>query len=946
MANTIGQLLVELGVNTAAFQGGLDKATYMAKQFGTELKASFSQLSGSVKELGASFGGLGGNITSALSGVMNVVEPLAGSLATAGGAAAGITAAFAATGIAALGIAVHFSETAARADELSQATGLSVEAISSLGNIASTKGISMDSMARALERMDRSALKAAQSGPNAASAYKDLGIAVTDAEGHMRSAEDLFNSVAEKFATMPDGPKKTAEAIKIFGRTGAEMIPLLNEGGAKLAELEGHFAALNAVVDEGTAKASDKLKENMTLMGAAFTGIENQLTKDLVPAINVVAEEFISFFEENQDGIKKFADIMAESGKVMLNVFQGLGALIEAVYDIIKGSVTAVWDIVQPFVTMLVDSFKWLYDQVKPVIEFIGDKLEWLGGELGKVGTYLGTILGKGGEFGATLLKAASDFKKGWTDAIGDVSSAMTKMQGVWSASAPKATKRPTGNDDANENQNLDFVDKAVSAAETAANKMEDLAKAIGEVGAAQIQANAAAIAAEEVSKLQNEEMQKQGKLTEEFKAKLAEAIPKLQEAALWQETFKAALSADKEFKSFSDKMREHIASLQGAASSQTGLQAEYEKTSSTLVPLKKHLDDLADEYNKLAATPGADPKKVGDLKDALSKLNAEYQMNVDLVKKENEAYQQSKVRDELLKINQQTDALRIENSALLSGNPYGKMDADLDKFIKDMELAPEQAKKLQDALAAQKQSMAQNDALKTAQGLGYDPARITQLKAERDALASLNLPAAEYERTLTQINADIADQAAKTGGFFDGVKAGFADFSKDTESWGQTMQKVVGEGLKGFTDDFAQMVATGKASWGDLVNSMEQMLLKSAIQQILNSLFKSIGNALSGSSNGALSGLGSIFGGGHAMGGDVTPGRAYLVGEKGPELFSPGTSGSIIPNGQFGGGGGGNITVVQNIAAQDVDSFKRSQSQIQSSAYKAAAQKQSRMNQ
>ena len=47
---------------------------------------------------------------------------------------------------------------------------------------------------------------------------------------------------------MPDGPIKTAEAMKIFGRAGAELIPLLNEGGAKIQELQGHFTALNAVI--------------------------------------------------------------------------------------------------------------------------------------------------------------------------------------------------------------------------------------------------------------------------------------------------------------------------------------------------------------------------------------------------------------------------------------------------------------------------------------------------------------------------------------------------------------------------------------------------------------------------------------------------------------------------------------------------------------------------
>jgi len=67
--------------------------------------------------------------------------------------------------------------------------------------------------------------------------------------------------------------------------------------------------------------------------------------------------------------------------------------------------------------------------------------------------------------------------------------------------------------------------------------------------------------------------------------------------------------------------------------------------------------------------------------------------------------------------------------------------------------------------------------------------------------------------------------------------------------------------------------------------------------------------------SNPLVEGLGSVidkvFGGGKAAGGPVNAGTTYLVGERGPELFTPSGSGSIIPNHRLGGGGGGiNITV------------------------------------
>jgi phage-related minor tail protein len=56
---------------------------------------------------------------------------------------------------------------------------------------------------------------------------------------------------------------------------------------------------------------------------------------------------------------------------------------------------------------------------------------------------------------------------------------------------------------------------------------------------------------------------------------------------------------------------------------------------------------------------------------------------------------------------------------------------------------------------------------------------------------------------------------------------------------------------------------------------------------------------------------IGKVFGGGRAAGGPVNAGTTYLVGERGPELFTPSGSGNIIANNQLGGGGGSiNITV------------------------------------
>jgi cell division septum initiation protein DivIVA len=121
-----------------------------------------------------------------------------------------------------------------------------------------------------------------------------------------------------------------------------------------------------------------------------------------------------------------------------------------------------------------------------------------------------------------------------------------------------------------------------------------------------------------------------------------------------------------------------------------------------------------------------------------------------------------------------------------------------------------------------------------------------------------------------------------------------------------------VGKEIEGaFQNAFADLV-TGAAS----VKSVIADLLDQLARMAANSAFQSLVGGLGG--GGGLGGfLGSLFGGFRANGGPVAAGRAYVVGERGPELFMPRTSGMIAPN---GGGQRGPVAININLAGANGD--------------------------
>lgn len=123
--------------------------------------------------------------------------------------------------------------------------------------------------------------------------------------------------------------------------------------------------------------------------------------------------------------------------------------------------------------------------------------------------------------------------------------------------------------------------------------------------------------------------------------------------------------------------------------------------------------------------------------------------------------------------------------------------------------------------------------------------------------------------------------------------------------------------------------------------NMLAQMAREWIASQVRSAVTGFLGNAIGGlfgggggggSYSGIHSAMSGIFGGMRASGGPVRQGLTYMVGERGPELFVPDRSGTIVPNNKLGGG----VTVVVNVNATDANSFMRSEGQIAESVGRA----------
>ncbi|WP_413061935.1 phage tail tape measure protein [Sphingomonas carotinifaciens] len=142
--------------------------------------------------------------------------------------------------------------------------------------------------------------------------------------------------------------------------------------------------------------------------------------------------------------------------------------------------------------------------------------------------------------------------------------------------------------------------------------------------------------------------------------------------------------------------------------------------------------------------------------------------------------------------------------------------------------------------------------------------------------------PAANYMRVLNRSTSAIGEDVERGGvEALQDLNTGLTDAIMGTAK---------------LSDAFANM---GKRIVGTLLDIAIQQAL---IKPLANSLFG--GSSGGGGLFGSLGSIFSSFGGGRASGGPVSGSEWYLVGEQGPELFAPGVSGTIVPNGGLGAGG------------------------------------------
>ena len=248
---------------------------------------------------------------------------------------AGLAGAGAALGGPLLGAVAKFVSIGDQLDKMSQRTGVSVKALSTLGFAAEQSGANIGTLEKGVKTMQRSILDANRGLSTATDALSALGLTVGDLNG--LSPEQQFKKIADGIAAVDDPSKKAALAMQIFGRAGQQLVPLLSGGAAGMEALQQRARQLGIEIGGKQAKAAAKLADSWNIakkqLGAAALGIGGalapMLTK-LLKTIQPILKQVIDWVSNNKGltvSIAAVAAGLAAAGGALI----GLGAVVSSV---------------------------------------------------------------------------------------------------------------------------------------------------------------------------------------------------------------------------------------------------------------------------------------------------------------------------------------------------------------------------------------------------------------------------------------------------------------------------------------------------------------------------------------------------------------------------------------------------------------------------------------
>lgn len=280
-------------------------------------------------------------ITGSLGGMSDGAKHAAIAVGKAALAAGAAVTVFAAASV------VKYSEVGDAVEKMSKRTGLAAETVSALKVAADAGGTSIESVAGSIKIMQRNMGGVTEEGAPFQKVIEGLGLSFDSIR--KSSPEQQFEAMAKAIGGISDPAERTRMAMDVFGRAGADLIPMFEEGEFSMDAWKTKAKELGVSFDDLAAEKAAKLNDALGFLKASFLGIALDIGGKLAPIVTELADRIVpgvtsamSFlWDMVEDNLKpaweRLMVVIAENRPMLEAIAQFMGgALVVAIIAVFK----------------------------------------------------------------------------------------------------------------------------------------------------------------------------------------------------------------------------------------------------------------------------------------------------------------------------------------------------------------------------------------------------------------------------------------------------------------------------------------------------------------------------------------------------------------------------------------------------------------------------------
>ena len=230
--------------------------------------------------------------------------------------------------------------------KMSDQTGIAANTLMAYVDAGKLAGVNQEQIDKGLRRLSRSIIEADRGIATYKRSFDTLGISVRDNNNELKTTEVVFGEIAEKISQLENGATKAAVAQELFGRSGVNLINLLNAGKVALSEF-------NVELSETFAQNAEYFNDQIAVMGIRIKNLNASMTDALLPALNASAEAFSDLTETSASWKALFTILEAGFRVISYNVY-----LITSLLKFLSRTIVDLTKIVWNFMKLDFDEIK------------------------------------------------------------------------------------------------------------------------------------------------------------------------------------------------------------------------------------------------------------------------------------------------------------------------------------------------------------------------------------------------------------------------------------------------------------------------------------------------------------------------------------------------------------------------------------------------------------